>query len=39
MADSHAIGWKRLLIVTAIATTAAILADRIGLVNAIARRV
>lgn len=33
--DSGAIGWQRLIIVTAIATTAAIIADRLGLVNKI----
>ena len=32
MAEGH-IGWRRLIIVTTIATAAAIIADRIGLVN------
>jgi hypothetical protein len=39
MADGGTIGWKRLIIVTIIATTAAILADKLGLVDAIYRRV
>jgi hypothetical protein len=33
--DKGTIGWQRLIVVTAIATTAAILADRFGLVNKI----
>jgi hypothetical protein len=37
--EKGAIGWKRILILTAIATTAAILADQFGIIDAIVRRV
>lgn len=33
------IGWQRLIVITAIGTTAVITADKLGIVNAIAKRI
>jgi hypothetical protein len=39
MDKSNSIGWQRLIVITAIGTGAVILADRLGIVNAIAERI
>jgi len=33
------IGWQRLIVITAIGTGAVIIADKLGIVNAVARRI
>lgn len=37
--DKGDVGWKRLIVITAIGTTAVIVADKLGIVNAIAKRI
>jgi hypothetical protein len=39
VARSDRIGYKRIIILTVIATTAAITADKLGIIDAIARRI
>ena len=39
MGKSNSVGWKRLIIITAIGTTAVIIADKLGIVNALAERI